>query len=206
MPCRKRVRAHDKVATSVAEADHEGVRLREITMMLELLKPPELGVWRKTALNHLDGSTCKVGLRSLEKQSTMPWLVFVRDLEKLVCHFLLCFCAALSIRCVVSSSTLATQVGFPCAAPTTQPCQCWKLGHARVGGKYPAHSESRASPLRVLPIALGLLSFGDPDQRLVVCSQRIVLPSGSPWLFRCSWLASGVELRGHTSSPGLHRL
>ena len=67
-------------------------------MILEHLKAPELGVWRKTALNHLDGLTYKVGLRSLEKQSTMPWLVFVRDLEKLVCHFLLLF-----LRCVVDT-------------------------------------------------------------------------------------------------------
>jgi len=58
----KRVRAREEVGTSVAEVDHKGVRLREITMILELLNVLELCVRAETTLNRLDGPMCEVGL------------------------------------------------------------------------------------------------------------------------------------------------
>ena len=76
----KSVRTREKVTTLVAEVDHEGVRLREVTMFLELSKVLEHLIRAETALDLLDGPTCEVGIRSLEEQS-MPWIEFAGDLE-----------------------------------------------------------------------------------------------------------------------------
>ena len=83
----KRVGTREKVATSFAEVDLEGVRLRDIAMTHEFLKVLELRIRAKSALNLQDGPTCEVGIRRLEEQS-MPWLECRGDLEKLACHFL----------------------------------------------------------------------------------------------------------------------
>jgi len=63
----KGVGTREKVATLVAQVDHEGVRLREVTMSLELLKVLEPRIRAETALDTLDGPTCEIGIRSLKE-------------------------------------------------------------------------------------------------------------------------------------------
>jgi hypothetical protein len=187
----------EKVATSVAEVDHEGVRLRETTMTHELLKVLEVRIRAESALDRLDSPTCKVGIQSLEEQS-MPW--FGRDLEKIVCHFLVLLLHRVvdMMRCFLIKTHLdpsrlpIRSVHHP-ALLEIWSRQGLVVNALRTRGREPLRSASRRLGFTVQSLV------GNPGRRLV-------LPSGSPWLFRGLRLASGAELRRDVSLPGLHRL
>src|SRR6266849_3613243 len=104
---RKSIGTREKVATSVTNVDHEGMCLREITVTFIFLKVLELLIRAKSAFYLLEGPTCKVGIRSLEKRS-LPLLEFAGDLEKFVCLFLLVLLCLVAdvMRCFLTDTPL----------------------------------------------------------------------------------------------------
>jgi hypothetical protein len=138
----------------------------------------------------------------------MPWLEFAGDLENLA----LSLPRAVAAPCCRYDALLPHQHSpRPKSATHLQrppPNPAGNLVPARVGGKCP-NSGSRASPLRVPPPWVYdqfLIWESWPPAEWRVLAALIPLPSGSPWLFRRPWLASGAEPRGYASPPGLYRL
>jgi hypothetical protein len=164
----KRVGTREKVATLVAEVDHEGVRLREVTMSFELLKVLELLIRAETALDRLHGPTCKVAIRSLEEQSR-SWLEFAGYLEKLVFHFLLVLLRRVvtMTRCFLINTPLVPSRLPIRSVHHPSPRGTWSRQGLMVNSLRTRGREPLCSASRRLGFPIDLL-YGNPGHQLVV--------------------------------------